>query len=142
MAKLSVLVVEDKPSDVRLVVEAFKESKVQNNLSIVGDGEEAVNFLKQKGKYKDAPRPDIVLLDLKLPKMGGLEVLKQIKEDENISSIPVVVLSNSDAENDINKSYQYKANCYITKPFAISEFIEIVKYIEKFWLNYVKLPVK
>jgi len=140
MAILSVLLVDDKPSDVRLVVEAFKESKVQNNLSIVGDGEEAISFLKQEGKYQNAPRPGLVLLDLRLPKLSGLEVLKRIKEDESISSIPVIVLSNSDAESDITKAYKSMANCYIVKPFAMAEFIEVVKYIEKFWLNCVKLP--
>ncbi|MBN2754520.1 MAG: response regulator [Candidatus Goldbacteria bacterium] len=140
MAILSVLLVDDKPGDVRLVVEAFKESRVQNNLSIVGDGEEAISFLKQEGKYQNAPRPNLVLLDLRLPGLNGLEVLKQIKGNEKISGIPVIVLSNSDSEADINSAYKYMANCYIVKPFAMAEFIEVVKYMEKFWMNCVRLP--
>lgn len=140
MNTMSVLLVEDKPADVRLVVEAFKANNINNSLSVVSNGEDAVDFLKKKGKFSDAPRPDIVLLDLKIPRKNGHEVLQEIKEDSNLCTIPVIVLSNSDADNDINKSYKYQANCYITKPFKMSEFIEVIKFIERFWLNYVKLP--
>lgn len=140
MQKLNVLLVEDKPSDVRIFIEAFKENKASNNLSIVGDGEEAINYLLAKGKYADAPKPDIVLLDLKLPKKSGIEVLKVIRNTPAIATLPVVVMSNSDAESDINKSYKYQANCYITKPFTMAEFVEVAGYIEKFWMKYVRLP--
>ncbi|MFP4466144.1 MAG: response regulator [Candidatus Goldiibacteriota bacterium] len=140
MAELSVLLVEDKPSDVRLVIEAFKQTKIQNNLSVVSTGEEALKFLRKTGKYKDAPRPDIILLDLKLPGKSGHDVLKSIKEDEKLMTIPVIMLTHSDSPADIKKSYKYNANCYITKPFKMKDFIELVKYIEKFWFNYVKLP--
>ena len=140
MSMPTILLVEDRPSDVRVIVEAFKANNMHNNLSVVGNGEDAVQFLKQKGKYNEAPRPDIVLLDLKIPKLDGHEVLRQIKEDKNLQTIPVIILSNSDSDADINKSYKYHANCYLTKPFKMVDFIEVVKFIEKFWLSYVKLP--
>ena len=140
MDKLTILLVEDKPSDVRLIVEAFKENKIHSNISVVGDGEEALKFLFKKGPYKDAPDPNIVLLDLKLPKKNGHEVLKKLKGTEELQKIPVIILSNSDAEKDIEKSYGCHANCYITKPFKMADFIDVVKDIEKFWLNSVKLP--
>lgn len=138
----TILLVEDRPSDVRLIVEAFKANNMQNNLSIIGNGEDAVQFLKQKGKYCEAPRPDIVLLDLKIPKLDGHEVLREIKEDKNLLTIPVIILSNSDSSADINKSYKYHANCYLTKPFKMAEFIDVVKFIDMFWFGYVKLPKK
>ena len=140
MAEVTILLVEDKPSDVRLVMEAFKETSLHTNMSVVGNGEDAINFLLKKGQYADAPRPDLILLDLKLPKKNGHEVIKKVRDTENISLIPIIVLSNSDADPDIQKAYKEQANCYITKPFKMSEFVEVVKLIEKFWLNHVKLP--
>ena len=140
MKEITVLLVEDKPSDVRLVVEAFKENAIHSNISVVGDGVEALKYLFKKGSYKNAPTPGLILLDLKLPKKGGLEVLKKVKETSELNNIPIIVLSNSDAENDIKKSYNYMANCYITKPFKMADFIDVVKDIEKFWLNRAKLP--
>lgn len=140
MTEITLLLVEDKPSDVRLVMEAFKETGIHANMSVVGNGEDAINFLLKKGQYSDAPRPDLILLDLKLPKKNGHEVIKKVRETDDISLIPIIVLSNSDAEPDIQKAYKYQANCYITKPFKMSEFVETVKLIEKFWLNRVKLP--
>lgn len=135
-----ILLVEDNPGDVRLTQEALKENKVRNNLSVVEDGLEAMAFLHQAGKYADAPRPDLVLLDLNLPKKDGREVLAEIKEDPNLKHIPIVVLTTSKAEEDIIKSYNLHANCYITKPVDLEQFITIVKSIEDFWLTIVKLP--
>jgi two-component system, chemotaxis family, response regulator Rcp1 len=140
MAEISLLLVEDKPSDVRLVMEAFKETSIHTNLSVVGNGEDAINFLLKKGQYSDAPRPDLILLDLKLPKKNGHEVIEKVRETPSVATIPIIVLSNSDSAADIQKAYKHQANCYITKPFKMSEFIEVVKLIEKFWFNHVKLP--
>ncbi|MFC2071828.1 response regulator [Chloroflexota bacterium] len=137
---IKILLVEDNPGDVRLTQEAFKENKVGNSLSIVEDGLEAMNFLHQVGKYADVPRPDLILLDLNLPKKDGREVLGEIKEDPNLKSIPVVVLTTSKAEEDIIKSYNLHANCYITKPVDLEQFMTVVKSIEDFWLTIVKLP--
>lgn len=138
--EIEILLVEDNPGDVRLTQEAFKTGKVHNTLHVVWDGEEAMAFLNREGDYKDAPRPDIILLDLNLPKKDGREVLKDIKSDENLKSIPVVVLTTSSAEEDILKSYNLHANCYITKPVDLDKFLTIVQYIEDFWLSIVKLP--
>lgn len=137
---IEILVVEDNPGDARLVVEAFKEGKVWNNLIIVEDGVEAMAFLRKEGKYKNVLRPDLIFLDLNLPKKDGREVLKEIKLDENLRRIPVVILTTSEAEEDIMKTYNYHANCYITKPVDLDKFIEVVKMIEGFWLTVVKLP--
>ncbi len=137
---IEILVVEDNPGDARLVVEAFKEGKVWNNLIIVEDGVEAMAFLRKEGKYKNVLRPDLIFLDLNLPKKDGREVLKEIKLDENLRRIPVVILTTSEAEEDIMKTYNYHANCYITKPVDLDKFIEVVKMIEGFWLIVVKLP--
>jgi chemotaxis family two-component system response regulator Rcp1 len=137
---VEILLVEDNPGDVRLTEEALKEDNVLNNLSVVGDGVEALNFLKRKGKYSDAPRPDLILLDLNLPKKKGCEVLGEIKEDPNLRRIPVVILTISKTKEDILKSYDLHANCYITKPVALNQFISVVKSIEDFWLTVVKLP--
>lgn len=137
---IEILLVEDNPGDVRLTEEALKEDKVLNNLSVVGDGVEAINFLKQKGKYAKAPRPDLILLDLNLPKKNGREVLGEIKEDPDLRRIPVVILTISKAKEDILKSYDRHANCYITKPVDLDQFINVVKSIEDFWLTVVKLP--
>ncbi len=137
---VEILLVEDNPGDVRLTKEALKESKVLNKLSVVEDGLEALAFLRGKGKYANAPRPDLILLDLNLPKKDGREVLADIKADESYKRIPVVVLTTSKAEEDIIKTYNLHANCYITKPVGLQQFIKIVKSIEDFWLTIVKLP--
>jgi two-component system, chemotaxis family, response regulator Rcp1 len=137
---IEILLVEDNPGDVRLTVEALKEGKVWNRLNVVQDGVEALAFLRQEGNYADAPRPDVILLDLNLPKKDGREVLAEIKADEHLRRIPVVVLTTSSSEQDILKSYNLHANCYITKPVDLDQFIEVVKGIEDFWLTIVKLP--
>lgn len=137
---IEILLVEDNPGDVRLTVEAFKEGKVLNNLRIVEDGLEAMAFLRRADKYAKAPRPDLILLDLNLPKKDGREVLTEIKEDPSLKCIPVVVLTTSRAEEDIIKTYSFHANCYITKPVDLDQFISVVRSIEDFWLTIVKLP--
>jgi len=134
------LLVEDNPGDVRLTQEALKSHKVQNNLYVVNDGEEAMAFLRKQGKYKDAPRPDIILLDLNLPKKDGREVLAEIKSEPSLKTIPVVIISSSEAEQDIIKSYDLNANCYVTKPVNFDQFIKVVQSINDFWLTIVKLP--
>lgn len=135
-----VLVVEDNQGDVRLMMESFKESKILADISVVNDGVEAMEYLRKVGKYKDAVRPDIILLDLNLPRKDGREVLAEIKTDPDLKIIPVVVLTSSSAESDILHSYDLYANCYITKPVDFEKFIEVVKTIEEFWLSFVKLP--
>lgn len=137
---IEILLVEDNPGDVRLTVEALKEGKVLNNLSVVRDGVDALAFLRREEKYVDAPHPDLILLDLNLPKKSGLEVLKEIKEDPKFRRIPIVILTVSKDEEDILKSYDRHANCYITKPVDLDQFMNIVKSIEDFWLTIVKLP--
>ena len=137
---IEILLVEDNPGDVRLTVEALKDGKVYNNLHVVKDGMEATAFLHREGKYADAPHPDLILLDLNLPKKDGHEVLTEIKEDPMLKHIPVVVLTDSKAEEDILKTYNLRANCYITKPIDLEHFIMVVKSIEDFWLTIVKLP--
>jgi chemotaxis family two-component system response regulator Rcp1 len=137
---VEILLVEDNPGDVRLTQEALKESKVTNNLSVAEDGVEALAFLQREGKYADAPRPDLLLLDLNLPKKDGRELLEEIKADDNLKRIPVVVLTTSKAEEDILRMYNQHANCYITKPIDFDQFIDVVKSIEDFWLTIVKLP--
>jgi CheY-like chemotaxis protein len=137
---IEVLLVEDNPGDVRLTKEALKEGKVQVNLSVAVDGLEAMAFLRKEDKYTDAPTPDLILLDLNLPKKDGREVLADIKEDNNLKLIPVVVLTTSDAEQDIMRTYELHVNCYITKPVDYDQFIKVVKSIEDFWLTIVKLP--
>ena len=135
-----ILLVEDNPGDVRLTMEASKECKICNDINVVRDGVEGLAFLHQEGKYADAPRPDIILLDLNLPRKNGREVLEEIKNDDSLKSIPVIILTTSEAEEDILKSYGLNANCYITKPVDFDKFINIVKSIEDFWLSIVKLP--
>ncbi len=137
---IEILMVEDNPGDVRLTVEALKEGKVRNNLHIVEDGEQAMKFLRQQDDYGSAPRPDLVLLDLNLPKKNGREVLAEIKQDPELKRIPVVILTVSEAEQDIIKSYNLHANCYITKPVNLDQFIKVVRSIEDFWLTIVMLP--
>ena len=135
-----ILLVEDNPGDVRLAIEALKESKLLNKLYQVEDGIKAMAFLRQEGEYSDVPRPDLVLLDLNLPRKNGREVLAEIKADETLKRIPVVILTVSRAEEDVLKSYNLHANCYISKPFDMEQFVKVVKSIENFWFSIVKLP--
>ena len=137
---IDMLIVEDNPADRRLAVEALKEGKVINRLYEVEDGVEALEFLRREGEYKDAPRPDLILLDLNLPRKDGREVLAEIKEDEVLRRIPVVVLTTSRDEVDVLKMYDLHANCYVTKPLDLADFIEVVRSIEHFWLSIVMLP--
>ena len=139
---IEILLVEDNPGDVRLTVEALKDAKVHNNLYVAKDGVEAMSFLRREGAYANAPRPDLILLDLNLPKKDGREVLEEIKEDKGLRRIPVVVLTTSEAEMDILKAYNLHANCYINKPVGLEQFITVIKTIEDFWLEIVKLPPK
>jgi two-component system response regulator len=139
---IEILLVEDNPGDVRLTTEAFKDGKVHNNLNVVGDGVEALAFLRKEGKYANAVRPDLVLLDLNLPRKDGRQVLEEIKADPKLRRIPVVILTTSQAEEDILKAYNYNANCYINKPIGFDEFIKVVQSIENFWLTIVKLPTE
>ena len=137
---IEILLIEDNPGDQRLTREALKEGKIRNNLSIVEDGEKAILFLKKEGNYLNAPRPDLILLDLNLPKMDGQEVLKIIKSDEDLKRIPVVILTTSSADEDILKAYNLNANCFITKPVDFDQFINVVKKVGEFWFTIVKLP--
>jgi CheY-like chemotaxis protein len=137
---VEILLVEDNPGDVRLTIEALKEGKVQNNLHVAADGVEALAFLRRQDEHADAPRPDLILLDLNLPRKDGRELLAEIKEDPHLRRIPVVILTTSKAEEDILKTYDLHANCYITKPVDLDQFITVVKSIEDFWLTVVKLP--
>lgn len=139
---IDILLVEDNAADIRLTQEALKESKLRNNLYVVRDGMEAMAFLRREGRYEDAVRPDLILLDLNLPKKNGREVLEDVKSDEDLSTIPVVILTVSGAEEDIIKTYRLHANCYITKPIDLDQFMRVVKSIEDFWLTIVKLPPK
>lgn len=140
MSIVEILLVEDNPGDVRLTQEAFKETKLKNSLSVVRDGVEALSYLRREGEYADAIRPDIILLDLNLPRMDGRELLAIIKEDKDLRRIPVVVLTTSNDEKDILTTYNLHANCYITKPVDLNQFGEIVKNLEGFWFQIVKLP--
>lgn len=137
---VEVLLVEDNPMDVIVTKEALQEGKVKNRLNVVEDGEEAMDFLLRRGRFVDAPRPDVILLDLNLPKKDGREVLAEIKQHPSFLQIPVVVLTTSKAEEDILKSYQLHANCFITKPVDLDQFISVIRSIEGFWFNIVKLP--
>jgi chemotaxis family two-component system response regulator Rcp1 len=132
--------VEDNPDDIELAVEALKDAKVGNNLSVVTDGEEAIAYLRCEGRYQQAKRPDLILLDLNMPKKDGRDVLKAIKTDPNLRRIPVVILTTSQAEEDILNTYDLHANCYITKPVDFNQFLKVVRSIEDFWLTVVKLP--
>ncbi|PKN45602.1 MAG: response regulator [Deltaproteobacteria bacterium HGW-Deltaproteobacteria-17] len=137
---VDILLVEDNEGDARLAKEAMRDSKIRNTLHHVLDGEEAMAFLRREGKYADAPRPDLILLDLNLPRKDGREVLAEIKGDPSLRLIPVVILTVSNAEEDILKTYNLHANCYITKPIDLDQFIKVVRSIEDFWLTIVKLP--
>lgn len=135
-----ILLVEDSPGDVRLMQEALREGKVANRVHVVGDGVEAMAFLRREGEYADAPRPDLLLLDLNLPRKDGREVLGEIKADPDLRRIPTVVLTTSQAEEDVLKAYNLHANCYMTKPVDLGQFLELVKNIEQYWLLMVRLP--
>jgi CheY-like chemotaxis protein len=137
---IEILLVEDNPGDVLLTKEALKEGKVRNNLSVVGDGVEALKYLRKEGQYAEAEPPDIILLDLNMPRMDGRELLSLIKSDDMLQRIPVVVLTTSSAEEDILQTYDLHANCYISKPVDLTQFIKVVKQIEGFWFTIVKLP--
>ena len=139
---VEILLVEDNPGDYRLTQEALREGKVYNNLHWVQDGVEALEFLRQRGRYAEVPRPDIVLLDLNLPKKDGREVLSEIKGDEDLRAIPVVVLTTSKAEEDVLRSYDLHANCYVTKPVDLEKFITVVQSIDRFWLTIATLPTR
>lgn len=137
---IEVLLVEDNPGDVRLAMEALKEAKLANHVSVAGDGEEALAFLRKEGKHASAVRPDLILLDLNLPKKDGREVLAEIKKDSDLKRIPVVILTTSTAEEDILKAYNLHANCYVSKPVDFDKFTQVVKHIENFWFTVVLLP--
>src|ERR1051326_4963798 len=137
---VEILLVEDNPGDVRLTREAFKEARLASRLSVGGDGVEALAFLRHQGRFTDAAKPDMILLDLNLPKKNGLEVLADVKRDDNLRRTPVVVLSTSHAEKDVCRSYELHANCYISKPVDLESFIRVVRSIEEFWLTMVALP--
>ena len=140
--EIEILLVEDNAGDVRLTIEALKEAKVSNKLSVARDGVEAMEFLQQKGVYKDAARPDLILLDLNLPRKDGRELLAEIKSDPGLRHVPIVVLTTSRSEEDILQAYDLHANCYITKPVDFRQFMSVVKSIEDFWLTVVKLPTR
>ena len=139
---VEILLVEDNPADVTLTTEALEDSKMLNHLHVVNDGVEAMEFLHRKGKYENAPRPDLILLDLNLPRKNGREVLEEIRADPSLTIIPVVIMTVSKDEKDIYETYRLHANCYIQKPVKFAEFIEIVKSIETFWFSIVMLPSK
>ena len=140
--ELELLLVEDNPGDVRLIQEAFKKGRFQNTLHVVSDGEAALDFVRQTGEYVDAPRPDLVLLDLNLPKRSGHDVLGEMKSDEDLQRIPVIVITSSRAREDLIESYSRHTNAYLTKPSDPDEFVDLVRTIESFWLSLVKLPPK
>jgi CheY-like chemotaxis protein len=137
---IEILLVEDNPGDVRLTQEALREGKLHNRLSVCDDGAKAIDFLHRRGPYAEAPRPDLILLDLNLPKKDGRQVLSEIKADESLRRIPVVVLTSSQADEDVIKAYDLQVNCYITKPIELTQFLSVVKAIEDFWLTIVKMP--
>lgn len=139
---VEILLIEDNEADVRLTKEGIKEAKIRNSLSIVNDGEAAMAYLNKQSPYQNTTTPDLILLDLNLPKMDGRQVLEEIKEDPNLKHIPVVILTSSNAEKDILKSYKLHANCYITKPIGLEQFVEVIKSIEDFWFSIVKLPAQ
>ena len=137
---INILLAEDNPADVRLTQEAFKDGKISNNLYVVKDGIEAMAFLRKEDKYDKMPYPDLFLLDLNMPRMDGREVLKEVKSDPKLKQIPIIILTTSEAESDVIKSYELHANCYITKPVDFEKFITVVKQIEEFWFSIVRLP--
>ncbi|MGZ7096115.1 MAG: response regulator [Methanobacterium sp.] len=137
---VNILLVEDNPADARLIEEVFKDTNVGNRIFVVKDGVEAMDFLNHQNKFSDAPRPEIILLDLNLPRKDGREVLKEVKENDELKSIPIVILTTSSAKEDVIKTYHNHANCYITKPVDFDQFMKVITAIEDFWLRVVKLP--
>ena len=142
ISTIEILLIEDNPGDVRLTQEGFSHAKLHNRLWLAPDGETAMRMLRREDPHQEAPSFDIVLLDLNLPGAGGMEVLREIREDEDLGAIPVVVLSSSDAERDIQLSYRLHANCYVIKPPSLPEFVEVVHAIEQFWTTVAKLPTR
>lgn len=140
--EVSILLVEDNEGDIILTLEALKQARISNEIAIVKDGDQALKYLYKEDEFKNAKPPDIILLDINLPKIDGLEVLNRIKNDEKLKIIPVIMLTTSDSETDILKSYQNHANCYITKPVNFSNFMEVIQTIKDFWINIVQLPNK
>ncbi len=139
-APIEILLVEDNPGDVRLTQEAVREAEIRNTLNVVNDGEQAIAYVRRQGEYADRPRPDLILLDLNLPRKDGREVLQDLKSDPDLHRIPVVVLTSSEAEQDILRTYDLYANAYVTKPVDLEQFMHAVASIQDFWLNIVKLP--
>lgn len=139
---IEILLVEDNPGDARLTLEAMREAKMSNRIHVVEDGVEAMEFLRRQGRFGDAPRPDLILLDLNLPRKDGREVLAEVKADPDLKRIPVVVLTTSRAEEDVVRAYDLHANCYVTKPVDLAQFMKIVALIDEFWVNVVTLPGK
>ena len=139
---IEILLVEDNPGDARLTIEAMREAKVRNRMHVVEDGVEAMEFLRRQGRYGDAPRPDLILLDLNLPRKDGREVLAEVKADPALKRIPVVILTTSRAEEDVLRAYELHANCYVTKPVDLAQFMKIVGQIDEFWVKVVTLPGK
>lgn len=138
--EIEILLVEDNPGDIVLTQEALREGKIRNRLSIAKDGVEAMAFLRKEGEFANSPRPDLILLDLNMPRKNGSEVLMEVKADPDLKTIPVVILTTSDAEQDVLKAYQLSANCYITKPVEFDRFVKVVQTIDEFWLSIVQLP--
>ena len=134
-----ILLVEDSPSDVAMIAAALRESHISNDMHVAGDGEEALDYLFRRGEFRDAPRPDLILLDLNLPKKDGLEILADVKADDDLKAIPVVVLTTSAAESDVLRSYNLHANSYVTKPLGFEDFLSAIQHIEEFWLTLVRL---
>ena len=139
---IEILLVEDNPGDARLTLEAMREAKVRNRIHVVEDGVEAMEFLRRQGRFGDAPRPDLILLDLNLPRKDGREVLAEVKADPDLKRIPIVVLTTSRAEEDVLRAYNLHANCYVTKPVDLEQFMKIVSQIDEFWVKVVTLPPK
>lgn len=139
---LEILLVEDNEGDIRLTIEAFKEAKIRNQIKVVRDGEEALDYLRKQGKYTDAQSPDIILLDINLPKIDGKEVLSTMKSDPLLKTIPVIMLTTSSAESDVQESYENHANCYVIKPVDLNKFMDVIRSIEDYWISIVKLPGK
>ena len=137
---IEILLVEDNPGDVRLLMETFREGRIRNRISLVEDGVEALAFLHKEGEHSSAPRPDLILLDLSLPRKNGQEVLAEVKQDADLKRIPVVVITSSQAEKDILQAYDNHVNCYLTKPVDLEQFMGVVRSVEEFWLSVVKLP--
>ncbi|MFN3664967.1 MAG: response regulator [Sediminibacterium sp.] len=139
---LEILLVEDNEGDIRLTIEAFKEAKIRNLIKVVRDGEEALHYLRREGKFSEVQLPDIILLDINLPKIDGKEVLNAIKNDPILRVIPVIMLTTSSADSDIQESYANHANCYVLKPVDLNKFMDVIRSIEEYWISIVKLPAK